>query len=209
MVTKFIDDYKLGIGVIAIMMGFFMLIWGNKFLKISFVIVLVIISMTFFIWIYYNLPIEKSREYVLWITIGIGFVFGLVIGYFLIKINALIYFFIGGYLGYLVGNILFSGIIIHIKNNDIAYYVTLVLCIIICGFISYKLSNHIIIVTTSVLGSYLIVRGASFYIGHFPSESVILYLIKNGEFGQLKDVRIIIINIICTSYINFKFFLTF
>lgn len=188
MLTRLIETYRVFIGIIAISFGIFMFIFGYKFLKASFVIIMILISITFFIWIYYNIPIEKSKDYGLWATIIIGIIFGIVLGYFLIKINSLIYFCIGGYLGYLVGNILLTLIILRVKNDTLAYIAVMIIFILVCGFISYKLSKHIIITTTSLIGVYFIVRGVSFYFGHFPNESVIFDLIKNHEFDQLKKV---------------------
>ena len=187
LLSKFIEKYKQVLGAVAILIGLFMLTFGNKFLKVTFVIILIIASCSFALYFYYYLPIDKSRDYTLWITLGVGLIFGLVLGYFLIKIEVIIYFCIGGYLGYLLGNMLYAATLIHI-NSNLVLPITLVICILLCGYISYKLSKHIIIVTSSLIGAYAVVRGASLYIGHFPNESVIFDLIKNHEFDQLKMV---------------------
>jgi len=187
MLSKFIEQYKVVVGAVAIFIGIFLLIFGNKFLKITFVIVLITASCSFALYFYYYLPIDKSRDYTLWITLGVGFIFGLVLGYFLIKIESIIYFCIGAYLGYLLGNMIYAAALIHI-NSDIVLPVTLAISIVICGYISFKLSKHLIIITSSVIGAYAVVRGASLYIEHFPNESVIIDLIKNHEFDQLKMV---------------------
>lgn len=187
MLSKFIEQYKSLLGVLVIIIGLFMLTFGNKFLKVTFVITLIIASCSLALYFYYYLPINKSRDFTLWIILGVGLIFGIVLGYFLIKIEAIIYFCIGGYLGFLLGNLLYAAIFIHI-NSNVVLPITLVICILICGYISYKLSKHIIIVTSSIIGAYAVIRGASLYIGHFPNESVIIDLIKNHEFDQLKMV---------------------
>jgi len=42
---------------------------------------------------------------------------------------------------------------------------------------------------TAIIGGYLIIRGASFVIGHYPNESQIIDLIKHKEWEQLKEIR--------------------
>ena len=42
---------------------------------------------------------------------------------------------------------------------------------------------------TAIIGGYLIIRGASFVIGHYPNESQIIDLIKHKEWDQLKEIR--------------------
>lgn len=187
MLSKFVEIYKQVFGAIAILIGIFMLTFGNKFLKITFTLVLMIASCSIALYFYYYLPIDKSEDFTLWITLVVGLIFGLVLSYFLIKIEELIYFCIGGYLGYLLGNMIYTAILINL-NSDLVLPITLIISILLCGYVSFKLSKHIIILTSSLLGAYAIVRGASFYIGHFPNESVIIDLIKNNEFNQLKTV---------------------
>jgi len=189
MLTKFIEQYKEIVGLGLMIFGLFMLVFGNKFLKVTFVLIMIIGTTSVALYFYYYFPIDKSKNYSLYITLGIGAIIGLIIGYFLIKITAIIYFAIGGYLGYCLGTMLYAVIFIRI-NNTWMYPVILVICIPICGYVSYKLSKHLIIITTSLIGAYSIVRGASLYIGHFPNEPVIFELINNHEWDQLKLVKI-------------------
>ncbi len=47
------------------------------------------------------------------------------------------------------------------------------------------------IVATSLIGSYIIIKGISLYAGRFPNEEVIFEMLKNQEYDQLSEVFII------------------
>jgi hypothetical protein len=51
-----------------------------------------------------------------------------------------------------------------------------------CGVASIFIYEHMIIVSTSFFGAYIVVRGASVYIGHFPEEYTLARAIMNGQF---------------------------
>lgn len=44
------------------------------------------------------------------------------------------------------------------------------------------------ILATSIIGSYLVIRGFSFIFGGFPSESMIIDLIKNQEWKEFDNI---------------------
>jgi len=50
------------------------------------------------------------------------------------------------------------------------------------------LVDIIVIISTSLIGSYFIIRGISLYAGGFPNENYVIDLIVNKEYDTLKDV---------------------
>jgi len=50
------------------------------------------------------------------------------------------------------------------------------------------LVDQVVIISTSLIGSYFIIRGISLYAGGFPNENYVIDLIINKEFDTLKDV---------------------
>lgn len=51
---------------------------------------------------------------------------------------------------------------------------------LITAFATYKFFDHIFIVCTSLLGSFLLVRGIGAYAGHYYSISVLESMISEG-----------------------------
>ena len=65
------------------------------------------------------------------------------------------------------------------------YYVTLILCSLICGIIALCILKVALILGTAFFGGYLMARGIGNVLGHYPDEALIIELIKNREFEQL------------------------
>jgi hypothetical protein len=66
-----------------------------------------------------------------------------------------------------------------------------VLSIIFClvlGYMTYKNSDEIIIVSTSVTGAYLMVRPISWIFGGFPNELLLAQLVQNKMISQIPPV---------------------
>lgn len=188
MLSKLIEKYAVYLGGIGMIFGLSMLIFGSKFMKYNLLFIIILASITFCLYAYYYFPIDKTHDYTLFITIGIGFILGILIGFFLIKAENVLFFAIGAFLGYLIGNLLYAGVTIHFSNSSVCMLLTIVISMVAFGFIAIKISKHVIILTTSVIGGYLAVRGASLYIGHFPPESVIFELIRKNEYDELYAV---------------------
>jgi hypothetical protein len=57
----------------------------------------------------------------------------------------------------------------------------LVISAILCGFIAWHYSELVVLIATAAGGSYLFVRGWSYFFGGFPKESDIYNFITSGE----------------------------
>jgi len=56
-----------------------------------------------------------------------------------------------------------------------------ILCSIIGGFLSFKFSKQVVLFFTSLIGSYLFMRGFAYFFGGFPDEEELLIQLKNHE----------------------------
>ena len=65
-------------------------------------------------------------------------------------------------------------------GNVVAYYIILVSASIICIGFTYYRKDITLILNTTFIGSYLFVRGISFYAGGFPNETDIVLIIHNN-----------------------------
>ena len=97
--------------------------------------------------------------------------------------------FIGVPLGYVVW------FIYQIVQNYVEYdpeilrIICIIGCIIIGAVLGYCFSDFIIIISTSVIGGYLAMRGVSLVAEHYLDEGYIIDLIKSKEWEQLKEIR--------------------
>lgn len=187
----FLQRYKIFLGVVMIIGGFFMLILGTKFVQVTFVITLGSIFVQFALMLYESFHIEDTNPDYIWIFLGIGFCLGVGIAYFALSVITLVKLSIGGYLGYIFSAIVYQFVLryIHLSSPEVLYWITVLLCIIIGCFLITILVKEVMIVATSFIGSYVVIKGISLYAGRFPNEQVIFEMLKNEEYDQLADVN--------------------
>lgn len=132
----------------------------------------------------------------MWITLAFVIICGVLIGYLFLKyeLKVIVDVAIAGFAGFLLGVFLYDFCLNQIKMNPkIVYFSSIVLCIIILVALVLFFRNFVIILATSFIGAYSIIRGLSIMIGGFPSESMIIDLISKKEWSQLKLVKFFIL----------------
>ena len=77
------------------------------------------------------------------------------------------------------------------SSPQVIFWITTIGCIVVFALIALWLANIAITIATSIIGSYMVARGISFYVGKFPSERVVMDLISNQEWESLKEVILI------------------
>jgi len=93
---------------------------------------------------------------------------------------------LGGFLGYLLGIVLYQFLLKYIQSNPtVVYWCTIIACIIGLVVIAWFFYDHILILGTSFIGAYGVIRGISFMAGHFPDERQIIDLMEAGEYTQV------------------------
>lgn len=81
--------------------------------------------------------------------------------------------------GACIGLILNNAVMRYAQSKAL-FWVVIAGCGVACGVVSCFFYIIIAIASTSLIGSYAVVRGASAFIGHFPDEVTIIEQIKNG-----------------------------
>ena len=178
------DKYSSVLGGVIMAVGIFLIVFGAKFVKVTLFVTGVFTSITVFAVVYFTIFTANSAVTV-WYVLGVGLVVGIALSYFLIQITNAFFMVIGGYMGYTLGIFLYNLVLYKIQGDPkVVFWVTIIACVIFFAIISLWFVKHIMIIATSVCGGYAIVRGMSLYVGHFPSESVILDLVQHQEWDQ-------------------------
>lgn len=191
LLNQLIDEYKILFTILFCIIGLFLCFSGAKRFKITAIIISGIACSVIFSVIFLGIGSKIiNTEKKLWILLGVTFVAGLVIGAILIKCLKVIVFLLGATLGYMLGNFVYQIIQQFVNfNPEVMYYVVIGLCAVICGVIGLWFLKVIVVLSTSIFGAYLFAQGLSFVIGHWPDIQVIIDLLKNREFEQLKQTR--------------------
>ena len=188
---KLLQEYKVIFCIIFILIGLVICFFGHRYLKIAIIIItgfaacyaLTVALLNFF-------PNLITSELGLLICLGVFFILGCVLGFFLNKSVKWIVIVLGGFLGYLSATFVYQIVQNYVEYDpEILRIVCIIGCIIIGAVLGYCFSDFIIIISTSVIGGYLAMRGVSLVAGHYLDEGYIIDLIKSKEWEQLKEIR--------------------
>ncbi len=165
---------------------------GAKFFWFSLIALLCIIFTAIIFIVYFILQAIIGFPGTTWsviLVVAFGCLLGISIGICLKHMVSLFFIGIGGLMGYTVAIFLYNTALNHIHSNPaVVYWVTIGVLVILGMIIGYKFLKVLFIVTTSFLGSYLVIRAFSFWIGKYPSESIIIDLINKQEWDALNQI---------------------
>lgn len=183
------------VGIIIVVVGIFFCFLGSKVVIITLVIIAFLaVCILVFIFVVAMVGQGKLTQTVFWILFSLAFVLGCLCSYLFYKFIKVFYAVLGGLTGYIVAASTYTYFLRYIEANPtVVYWVTVAVLIVIGVLVGIYLSKHLIIIATSIIGSYLMIRGSSLWIGGFPSESEIMTLINKKEFDQLSQVSIIVL----------------
>ena len=112
-----------------------------------------------------------------WAILGSCFVLAIFIGLFVKKFKRTTIALLGAAGGVAIGFLITTATLLH---NGWAYYLILIAAGLVGALLTVWLAEWIIMIASAFFGSYLAVRGVSFYAGGFPNEFDIKAYIEAG-----------------------------
>ena len=191
LLRKLMKEYNYIFATVFIIVGLFLVLWGKKCeLPTLMIVIGILVCYLATIIILNFIPSLIKTERNLFILLGVGFLVGALIGLFLkgkIRVLAVI---VGGAAGYSVTEFVYtivSGFIT--ADPTILYWVVFGICIIIGGILGYCIVEAIVIIGTSILGGYVVMRGVTLIFDNYMELAEFTDLAKNGEWEELKNIR--------------------
>jgi len=179
-ISDFLATYKYLIAPVIIIIGLILVLAGLRFFKvalfffgfiISYLLCLLIVPYFFGV----NEQFTSSQHL---ITFIIATVVSIIVGVCCAIFAKVGLALMGASLG-AIGFMIVYNTLFH-RVTEVVLYVGMGLCAVICGVLGFILFDHIVIISTAVIGSYLFIRGISVFGGGFPNEFVIYQMIKSG-----------------------------
>lgn len=189
-IWEFINKYNYIFAIILIAFGLFNCILGQKLSQYtSFILTLFVVTILCMFLFQFILP-SGCADWIIWVILVVGIILGCTAGYFVfIYHEKFMAFLVGGIAGFFLGEFLFNlfGSLIKV-NPTLINILFVIICIIASIILAYFIQEIIIIIATSFIGSYALIRGISLFAGHFPSEFTVIDLKAQGENEQLKKL---------------------
>lgn len=123
---------------------------------------------------------SNAPVWAFWLMIGISVVLGIVVGVVCCKFYRVGMFLLGALFGAVLGLILFSAFISRFSQQAWVVGLVVGLCAVAFGFVAWFTGLTGIIVATSLVGSYMVVRACSWYIRGYPNEWTLAQDIKQN-----------------------------
>lgn len=170
---EFIQENPWVFGILFVVFGGFMCFFGFKFLKYCLSLVGFIIGflgsllITLWFWNYKAASTEQIAFVVLFCLL-----LGLILGYIFYTFTKFAIGGAGGFLGWLVANLVFVTIE-GLAQEELSIWIYLLfVAVFVVGFIMFGLYVHdlCLVLATSIGGSYILVRGLGVIFGQYPDE---------------------------------------
>jgi hypothetical protein len=118
-----------------------------------------------------------SKEWVQWVIVGIIAVFSMLFGYVCVKFRKWGLALLAGWGGVMLGFAITTAFFVA---SSIAQYSIWIGLAIVCFLVTLYAEKKAIMILTSFIGSYCLIRGISLYAGGFPNEFDLPAQIKSG-----------------------------
>lgn len=134
------------------------------------------ISLLFFYSVFFN---ANTKSYVGWIVLVISAILGTILGLLLARVTKLGVAVLSAWGGICLGLILYSAFLYKFESQ-VVFWLFIVALAVIFGALSFVIYDHIIIISTTMIGSYAFVRGISLYAGGYPNEFTVAQMLQQG-----------------------------
>lgn len=186
-IWKFMTDYFYITGSVLIGIGLYFALLGLKSMRIT-IFVVALLSTTGFIFIItFQFIVPSVQNYlIVWIVLGFSVALGVVIGFVFSYYKKFFYAVFGAVLGFILASFIYI-LLLRLINIDpnLMYWLTVGIFVVAFSLLTVFFHKYLIIIATSIVGSYSFVRGISLFTGGYPSEFLIIDYIKKGEWEQL------------------------
>jgi hypothetical protein len=186
---KAIMDNKYIFGSLILVFGAIFAFFGNKFILFTQIMTGVIATLFFTLYFIMSNIHFSLQTWHFWVIIGFCVVLGIIAGYFMSQLEWIIPVFLASMVGFIGGEFLYTIALKYVQTNPtLVYWLLIVSCVIVGALIGYWLSEGIIIVATSIIGAYGVMRGVAFMVGYFPDEKQIYELMNRKEWDQVSHL---------------------
>lgn len=176
----FVAQYWYIWGGVFILLGLFLSLFGNAFVAAVIFLAGTIAAWATLSWLVFFI-VDKAgaepSEAVCWVILGSCLLVGLLLGWLLTKCRKLAIALVGAGGGVALGFMLTT---VTLVSSGAGYYCIIIGCALAAAILTWFLEDYVIMLATALAGSYIFVRGVSFYVGGFPNEFDIKHYIDAG-----------------------------
>lgn len=128
---------------------------------------------------------DNTEDWVGWTVLGCATIIGLIVGFIMFKFKKFGAAILGGWGGFMLG-LLLNETVLYKAQSEILFWCVAIACAVVAAVLTFFIVGHVLVISTSFIGAYLLFRGISLYAGGYPNE---FELIKKVQSGAEPDVN--------------------
>ncbi|KAL4504290.1 hypothetical protein ABPG72_021128 [Tetrahymena utriculariae] len=181
-IWNFMNDNKWVGTIFLIVVGFFLCFFGLKLIKLTLFLTGFTLGFLLSFFIFEACLKPDSSSGLNWTAIIVSVLVGIVGAIIAFKVERAGIFCLGALAGTFLAFIIFNTF--HFaSSNKFVLWIEVGLCSFIFGCLCIYIKSYILILASSLVGAYMIVRGISLYPGGFPNELTVSQQLKNGDWS--------------------------
>ena len=174
------QEYRIIIGVSIIVLGLFIAFFGTFFSNIIVFVVGFLATTALLLILLYSLILgPKVKKWLAWLIFSLSILIGLVVGFLFTKTERLYSVLISACAGFLIG-VLLDESVLYLLGSQILFWSVNVGFAVLFGALALWWFDIALILSTSLIGSFLTARGVSLLAGGWTNEFTLINQIKSG-----------------------------
>ena len=196
-IWRFVDQNPWIFFIVFVIVGAFYTFFGRIYLKVNLFIIGTMTTIAVFLFMFYVIFLPNNVEqWVGWVILLCATFIGLIAGFFVAQLAKIGVSLIAAWAGASIALLLSNMAFYKIESVAVLWIMILAFAIIL-ALLSFIFFDLIIIFSTSLLGSYLVMRGISFVVGGYINEFELYERIKTHELDKVPATFYFYMNGVC------------
>lgn len=148
----------------------------------------ILLATSFIMFLFYSTFLStNTKPWVGWVVLTCSVLAGVCLGFLFMKLAHIGAFCLAGFGGYTLGLLMFNAFMYKTDSNTAFWCFTLGTAILM-GTLALCFFDHILIHSTSLLGSFMFIYGIGLVAGHYTNPFTIITLIQHGQIDGLDPI---------------------
>ena len=157
-----------------IVLGIFLAFFGNSLIPIAVFLVATFMTAALILIVLYSFIIGPTiKTWLTWMIVSLSLLVGLIVGILLARTRKLYAVVVAACAGFMTG-VLLNVAVLYLAKSKILFWSVNVGLTVLCALLALVWFNTAILLSTSLVGSYLTARGVSLFAGGFPNEYTLI-----------------------------------
>lgn len=182
---EYLAKYSDFFGVFLLISGVLLVFLGRKLLRPAVCCAGFLSTIFLACIIFYAVYVDETGDIAqFWYFLGGGALAGIFVGLLLcwaVKVGAAV---LAGWGGVTGGLILYETVLFRAEQEWL-FWVTICACAIACAVVAFFYLDPLMIIATSLLGSYALIRGVACYAGHYYNEVTMAKMAAEGLLDEI------------------------